>query len=630
MRITIGKKIYITVLSLVGIFVTVCCLTAWCMHSLGNYTTELVDQRIPQLSNMQEASIMMLEARRAEKDFLMRLDPKYLASHDQVVKETLEHIKLAQPKEAGKRQTQLQQTGILVQTYHSNFKDVAAMVVERGLTQDEGLRGKMRDAIHHMEDRIKQINQPLLLVDMLMCRRHEKDYLLRGDEKYVEKLTKEVAKCRQTARDLKLTDTDLAEIDKELDTYLASFNALVALNQKIADKTAVFRKATHEVETVITSLAEEAHDEVPVIRETMIARIKKTMQILVTCIVAGVTIALLASFFMTRMITRPIYPIVKRANEIAAGDLRGAELKITSKDELGEMTIAINKMENDLKRVLNEIQHTVDKVTEASNEMTSTADSMSESAGSQATHTTSVAAAVEELSATVNEVAHQCSNAATTAERAGNSARQGGDVVNKTVESMRTIAQAVNKTAADVQKLGERSQSIGQIIEVINDIADQTNLLALNAAIEAARAGEAGRGFAVVADEVRKLAERTTKATKEVADSITAIQNETSQAVVQMQEGTHMVNGGVELASHAGQSLKDILTGSEQVATMVTSIASAAEEQSQATRQIAQNLENISKGAQQAQASSEYTANAATSLSQLSCDLRGLINQFKI
>jgi methyl-accepting chemotaxis protein len=463
-----------------------------------------------------------------------------------------------------------------------------------------------------------------------MCRRHEKDYLLRRDMKYAEKLNKQIEKCRQTAGALKLSDEDFKQIDAELNIYATSFNNLIALDKQIADKTELFRKATHEAEQDVNKLAENAHNEVPVIRENMIAQINWSMQFLTIASMVGIALAMFAAYYMTRMITRPIHPIVSRAQAIAAGDLRGAELPVKSRDELGILTQSINKMESDLKRVLNEIQSTVDKVSEAAGEMTSTAELMSENAGSQAGNTSSVAAAVEELSITVNEVASQCSNAAGTADKAGQSAQTGGKVVEKTVHSMRTIADAVNQTAKDVQRLGERSQSIGQIIDVINDIADQTNLLALNAAIEAARAGDAGRGFAVVADEVRKLAERTTQATKEVAQSITAIQQETSQAVTQMQQGTSTVNEGVEMASHAGQSLQDILEGSQQVASMVTAIASAAEQQSLATRQIAQNIENISHGAQQAQASSEYTATAASSLSQLSFDLRNLINQFQI
>ena len=379
MRITIGKKIYFTVLGLVAVFTTVCGLTILFMTNLGSHITELVDEKIPQLSNMQEASQMMLQARRSEKDFLMRLDEKYVGKVQQAATSAIEHLNLAQPKEKGTRQTELQTAALLVQTYHDNFKQVADMVIQRGLTQEQGLRGQMRKAIHKMEERIKQLDQPQLLVDMLMCRRHEKDYLLRGQDKYVDKLATQVEKCRQTARDLKLPETDIKAMDQDLDLYLKSFNELVALDHQIAETSAVFRKATHKVEQLVEKLAEASHEEVPVIRQTMLAKIKSTLQILITCIAVGITVALIASFVMTRMITRPIAPIVKRARDIAAGDLRGESLAIRSKDELGDMTIAINKMEEDLKQVLNEIQNTVGKVTEASNEMNSTADSMSES-----------------------------------------------------------------------------------------------------------------------------------------------------------------------------------------------------------------------------------------------------------
>jgi methyl-accepting chemotaxis protein len=195
---------------------------------------------------------------------------------------------------------------------------------------------------------------------------------------------------------------------------------------------------------------------------------------------------------------------------------------------------------------------------------------------------------------------------------------------------MRSINDSVSASAASVQELGKRGTQIGEIIAVINDIADQTNLLALNAAIEAARAGEHGRGFAVVADEVRKLADRTTKATEEIGESIQAIQTETGDAVERMNAGTAEVERGVELATGAGESLRRIVAGARDVAGMIRSIAAAAEQQSAASEEVSRNVESISSVTRQSSEGAGQAATAAAELSAKAERLQGLVARFKL
>ncbi len=630
MKITIGKKIYIGVSTLVGIFLVVCSLTIWYINDLSDQTIFLVNNRVPQMSEIQEASTQMLEARRSEKDFLMRLDTKYLTRHDKSMAKLKERLTQAAGLSSNQRQEQLKQALTLSEAYQINFKVVAQLIADRGLAEDQGLRGKIREAIHKMESRITELNQDALLVPMLMCRRHEKDYLLRGKSKYVDKLTKRVALCKSTARELGLADDVLQAIDKDLDIYLAAFNDLVLIDTQIADKTKIFRSATHDAQEIITKLAEETYAEVPVLHHEMSSLIANTRYVLMLAMLGGIVCAIVLSVTMTRMITRPIKPLTKRAEEIAQGDLTGEELPITSQDELGHLTTCMNQMSAQLRQILQNVLKTTNQVNNVATEVSANAQNMSANASDQSGITNNVAAAVEEMSATVSEVARQSSSAASTAQDAGNYAREGGHIVQQTVESMQQIASSVNESSQGVEELGKRSEMIGKIIDVIRDIADQTNLLALNAAIEAARAGDAGRGFAVVADEVRKLAERTSTATEEVTESITAIQHETTMAVERMQAGTQTVAQGVELAGKAGKSLEQILQGAEQVANMISSIASASEQQASATRQIAQSVETISSGARQTNESAGSAENAASNLSNLAVELREMISRFKI
>nr|WP_280102111.1 methyl-accepting chemotaxis protein [Vibrio nigripulchritudo] len=230
----------------------------------------------------------------------------------------------------------------------------------------------------------------------------------------------------------------------------------------------------------------------------------------------------------------------------------------------------------------------------------------------------------------VAEVAKQSTDATNSAKEAGVTANSGGDIVRNTIHGMSSINEAVMASSKSVAELGKRGAEIGDIINVINDIAEQTNLLALNAAIEAARAGEAGRGFAVVADEVRTLADRTTTATEEIAQSIEAIQNETKLAVNRMDAGTTHVEEGVELAGRAGTSLEHIVAGAEAVASMIDSIAAASEEQANASAAVRESVVTVSEVSKNANSQASDAASSARELSSQTEKLKSLVSQFKV
>jgi methyl-accepting chemotaxis protein len=255
---------------------------------------------------------------------------------------------------------------------------------------------------------------------------------------------------------------------------------------------------------------------------------------------------------------------------------------------------------------------------------------MAAGAQEQSSQTNEVAGAVEQMTKTILETTKNASIAAESAKNAGAIAKDGGKVVIETIKGMNRIAQVVSKSAETVQALGKSSDQIGEIVQVIDDIADQTNLLALNAAIEAARAGEQGRGFAVVADEVRKLAERTTKATKEIATMIKQIQKDTSGAVASMEEGTKEVELGKKLADKAGESLEQIIKGADQVVDVITQVAAASEEQANAAEQISKNVEGISNITNESAAGVQQIARAAEDLSRLTINLQEQISKFKL
>lgn len=332
--------------------------------------------------------------------------------------------------------------------------------------------------------------------------------------------------------------------------------------------------------------------------------------------------------FTRRLIGRPMARVVTIMQDAGKGDLTG-RLQIKSGDEIGTLAQWFNTLLDNLTAMIGEVRASSQSVASASGQIAASAEEMATGLQEQEQQTQQVAAAVEELSQSVGEVASKSSEATKASEESQHRAEEGGAVVRDTVQEMEGIAGEVNASAQTVSSLGEQSQKIGEIIAVINDIADQTNLLALNAAIEAARAGEHGRGFAVVADEVRKLAERTTQATEEVSKSIQGIQTETTSAVDQIESSSGRVGRGVDLANQAGRSLDTIVSGSKSVQRMVQDIAAAANQQAGASDEIARAIENISTVTRQSSEGAGQASQAAADLAHQSEHLMGLVEKFR-
>jgi methyl-accepting chemotaxis protein len=327
----------------------------------------------------------------------------------------------------------------------------------------------------------------------------------------------------------------------------------------------------------------------------------------------------------------PLQALAGRMQDIAEGEGDLTQRAVTrGHDEIDEVATWFNVFIERIEQIVRSVVKHAHELDRATSELALAARDTAAHAGQQQEQAARIANTMNQISTAVHEISETTQTAATDARKAEESAHAGGQTTRATVEIIQGVLEANQSTSAKIEELGRSSDAIGKIVHVINDIADQTNLLALNASIEAARAGEHGRGFAVVAGEVRRLAERTGVATKEIDETVRAIQAGTREAVEAMRSGVHHAQGGVDSARSAGESLDSIIKGAESVQQMVTQIAGASTEQSYATQSVNENVNEIAKIIEQTADSSRRSVEACERLSKLASGLTQLMGEFKV
>jgi len=355
---------------------------------------------------------------------------------------------------------------------------------------------------------------------------------------------------------------------------------------------------------------------------------QQAMAILISGGLLATLLALGIAWSLTRTIVGRLAQTVAVARTIAAGQL-DSPIAAGGRDELGQLLTAFAQMQDKLRGMIQGIKQGTDHLVAASHSISANSQQLSAAAQEQSSAASSMAATVEELTVSINHVSDNAGEAHDLSSQSGQLAQDGGQTIQASVDSMRSIAGTVQSSATRIGELGEHSERVSSIVSVIKGIADQTNLLALNAAIEAARAGEQGRGFAVVADEVRQLAQRTTNSTQEIAAMIEKIQAATQAAMSDMEVGVRQVNGGVDLANQAGEAVVSINTASDKVVRVVNQISLALREQTAASHDVARTVERLAQMAQQNSEAIGETVQTAVSLDALANDLNRQISQFR-
>jgi methyl-accepting chemotaxis protein len=461
--------------------------------------------------------------------------------------------------------------------------------------------------------------------------------LLRGDDKYTNNFRESVAKIQE---DMVLFEKFVeGEIDRTVlnnakeafQNYEKSVDTLLEARKTNRDPAYLdksVRGADIPLRMALEEMSNTAEGKYNTKKTALNKYASRIEMIAISITVIAAIAGMIFSTLIIKGILRSIVQVKAAAEQASKGDLTH-EITAHTTDEIGEMARSFNLMITNIRRIIGEINITMGSLASSSEEFSATSDDMTKGIHQLSSQTEQVVIAMTEVSQTIMDMAKNASQAAEGSKNASDAATKGKKTVDTTAADMINIAKTVQEAASTIEELGRSSAQIGEIVAVINGIADQTNLLALNAAIEAARAGEQGRGFAVVADEVRKLAERTGQATKDIAHRIQSIQKAAAESVNAMKKGSDEVDKGVALAREASVSLGTIVTASANAMDMVQRIAAATEQQSTATEEVTQTMEGISGITRQSSASTEQIKVSAAELARLAAGLKEMTAFFK-
>jgi methyl-accepting chemotaxis protein len=392
----------------------------------------------------------------------------------------------------------------------------------------------------------------------------------------------------------------------------------------------VARDSTVAINKGLVALFEESleHAEKGIASNTDLGYRTTILIIIVTAMIIAVSV--ITAILITGAIARPLFGLQTTMAEIESSGDFTRHVEVSGSDEVGQTAVSFNRLIESLRKALSELLENAAQLDTAATDLSSTAQQAAVSSDMTSETSSAMAAAVEEMTVSVAHISQNAQETSEITQNAGKLSQQGSDVIRRTLTEMHTVAESVKKSSETIAELEQQSEKISGIVQVIKDVADQTNLLALNAAIEAARAGEQGRGFAVVADEVRKLAERTTSATGEIGTMIAAIQSSSKLAVSAMSHAARQVGSGVTLADETGEAITNIQQGTLQVETRVNEITQTLAEQNSTSQAIAQQVERVAQAAEGNSSAARGSSEAARNIEQLARSVRATIGKFRV
>ena len=443
------------------------------------------------------------------------------------------------------------------------------------------------------------------------------------EQKAVAQLDAAIASLKQLNAHFADVQPDaLQRLESALGNYRSALQAYKTANGDVVQA----RKEMTDEGAAIVSLSDALY-QIQLDRRDAESDNARTLQLVSTLL--ALLVGIIAAVVITRQITGPLRETLAVVDRIASGDL-SHDVQVTRRDELGVLQQGIARMGVTLRDLISGIRDGVTQIASAAEELSAVTEQTSAGVNSQKVETDQVATAMHEMTATVQEVARNAEQASQAAAAADGEAREGDKVVAEAIDQIERLASEVVRSTEAMGVLQQESDKIGSVMDVIKAVAEQTNLLALNAAIEAARAGEAGRGFAVVADEVRGLAQRTQKSTEEIESLVAGLQNGTQQVAMVMNNSRVLTDSSVALTRKAGASLENITRTVSNIQSMNQQIAAAAEQQSAVAEEISRSIINVRDVSEQTAAASDETAASSVELARLGNQLQAMVSHFRV
>ncbi len=615
MRLTIKNKLYLLAASIV--------LALIILFSLNSSITNTQDTLGKIALDNSRLQVDMLMLRRNEKDFLMRQDLKYLDKFTKNVKKAEVDLRamLADIAKTDLSDAEVQKLGGLLNTYKDKFESLVRTTERKGLDKDSGHYGSLRKATHNLESHLNSQNNDRALVLLLTLRRHEKDFILRSDPKYVDRLNATANQLTQLLR------SD-AQASSFIDKYVYEFTEFFKITQQIglSEKEGIrgeMRQAVHQLETSLKSLSSYYDEEI----SDSLAQ-SKILQLLISILVSLAIIAGLV--LISRQIILPIEHLSKSFEDIRKSDDLTKRIEVLRDDEIGDVSKDFNILIDYFHKMVEKIYTSVTKLESATEIVSQSVHNTQGSINQQAMQSDMVATAVTEMGAAANDIAKNAETTAATVNSVHDSAQLGSEKVQSTIGCVGSLANSLVSAGDSMNQLKEKSDGITSVLDVIKGIAEQTNLLALNAAIEAARAGEQGRGFAVVADEVRTLAIRTQDSTAEITNIINELQNSTTEIVGVVEQCKEEGVNSASMAKEAGEVLETIMSEMQTISQMSTEIATAVEQQSNVVEEINLNVMQITNLGEEINSESNSNVAATKDVSEQATLLHETVDIFKV
>lgn len=581
-----------------------------------------------EMAQRQESEMLLL--RRHEKDFLARGDEKYASRFEDVAQRIIEQQSALDAMfiESGVEIKAFSNLTTLFGDYRNKFVELVDAKKVMGLSHDQGLEGQLRSAVHDIETALKTLDQPAIMVTMLQLRRHEKDFMLRLDAKYIERFDTTISTLISQLQSAQISNREKQSLTNLAEVYRSKFSDYVAQQQRIGLSSeegilGEMRRTIHQTETKLEAMVSSMSQQT----ESLLTKVE---WLITSLFVVIAVIASLVAWRVGASINRPLAVIREAMLEIDRSRDLSLRVIYQGKDEIGDVARSINQMLEGFQKVVGSVNETVLNMKQQTQQLSQTAERTAKDAERQRDETDMVAASVAQMVGTIEDISRNMEVAADKSQNAQQSVSDGQARVTSAVSLVNSLSGQLQSSVLSAQELAKESESIGTVLNVIQDIAEQTNLLALNAAIEAARAGEQGRGFAVVADEVRALASRTHDATVEISDIINSLQQRTQSIVTIMQSCGEEGQRSRDEASVIGDVLERITYEVNEISEMAQSVATAIGQQSVAANEINRNVVIINEISMDTSEAVRLNSRSSHDISELAHQLEGVVSRFKL